>query len=245
MNDYLYDGTYSSLLGLIYTLIKSKTIPNVIKREDEYISNLFMEPIYLKLENKELINSLKKEVSMLVLYTAYYIYLSNVNNKEMIIYGFIKNAIKYKNTVFYRRDIYVVSEAIRISNQVKGEAHRMKGFLRFKKMKNFYYATIEPTHNIIWIITRHFKDRLKDECWIIKDSKRGVYAIYDLKKVTYLQENDIIKLNLDLSDDETLFEDLWKTFFKTVAIKERENLKCQMNHAPKKYWNNMLEMEDL
>ena len=57
------------------------------------------------------------------------------------------------------------------------------------------------------------------------------------------EENDVIKLNLDLSNEEALFEDLWKTFFKTVAIKERTNLKCQMNHAPKKYWKNMLEME--
>ena len=243
MNDYLYDGIYSSLLSLIYTLIKSNTNPNSIKSEEEYQSNLFMEPIYLKLENKALVDKLKKEVSMLVLYTAYYVFLSNVDNKEMIIYGFIKNAIKYKNTIFYRRDIDVVSETLRISDQVKGEAHRMKGFLRFKKMNNFYYATMEPTHNIIWIITRHFKERLKDECWIIKDSKRGIYAIYDTKKVTYLKENDVIKLNLDLSNEEALFEDLWKTFFKTVAIKERTNLKCQMNHAPKKYWKNMLEME--
>lgn len=243
MNDYLYDGIYSSLLSLIYTLIKSNTNPNNIKSEEEYQSNLFMEPIYLKLENKALVDKLKKEVSMLVLYEAYYVFLSNIDNKEMIIYGFIKNAIKYKNTIFYRRDIDVVSETLRISNQVKGEAHRMKGFLRFKKMNNFYYATMEPTHNIIWIITRHFKERLKDECWIIKDSKRGIYAIYDTKKVTYLKENDVIKLNLDLSSEEALFEDLWKTFFKTVAIKERTNLKCQMNHAPKKYWKNMLEME--
>lgn len=243
MNDYLYDGIYSSLLSLIYTLIKSNTNPNSIKSEEEYQSNLFMEPIYLKLENKALVDKLKKEVSMLVLYEAYYVFLSNIDNKEMIIYGFIKNAIKYKNTIFYRRDIDVVSETLRISNQVKGEAHRMKGFLRFKKMNNFYYATMEPTHNIIWIITRHFKERLKDECWIIKDSKRGIYAIYDTKKVTYLKENDVIKLNLDLSNEEVLFEDLWKTFFKTVAIKERTNLKCQMNHAPKKYWKNMLEME--
>lgn len=243
MNDYLYDGIYSSLLSLIYTLIKSNTNPNNIKSEEEYQSNLFMEPIYLKLENKNLVDKLKKEVSMLVLYETYYVFLSNIDNKEMIIYGFIKNAIKYKNTIFYRRDIDVVSETLRISNQVKGEAHRMKGFLRFKKMNNFYYATMEPTHNIIWIITRHFKERLKDECWIIKDSKRGIYAIYDTKKVTYLKENDVIKLNLDLSNEEALFEDLWKTFFKTVAIKERTNLKCQMNHAPKKYWKNMLEME--
>ena len=44
--------------------------------------------------------------------------------------------------------------------------------------------------------------------------------------------------------EEEFIEDLWKTFFKTVAIKERENLKCQRNFMPKRYWENMIEMED-
>ena len=30
----------------------------------------------------------------------------------------------------------------------------------------------------------------------------------------------------------------------TISPKERENRKCQMNHMPKKYWKNMLEMSD-
>ena len=32
--------------------------------------------------------------------------------------------------------------------------------------------------------------------------------------------------------------------FKTIAIKERENKKCQMSFMPKKYWHNIIEMED-
>ena len=39
-------------------------------------------------------------------------------------------------------------------------------------------------------------------------------------------------------------EELWKSFFKTIAIKERVNKKCQQNFMPKKYWKNILEMED-
>lgn len=244
MNDYLYDGKYSSLLALVYTLISHNSIPNDIKSENNYIPNLFIKPVYFKLENTKLVSILKSKLSMNIIYTAYYAFLADYNNKEMIIYEFIKNALIYKDTIFYRKNIDSVIQILKLSHQVKTEAHRIKGFLRFKKMKNFYYATMEPTHNIIWIITKHFKERLKNECWVIKDSKRNIYAIYDLKSITYLKEEDIVKLNLDLSDDENLFEELWKSFFKTVSIKERENRKCQMNHMPKKYWKNMLEMSD-
>ena len=109
---------------------------------------------------------------------------------------------------------------------------------------NFYYAVIEPTNNILGIVANYFKDRLKNECWIIKDNKRNTYALYDMYKVIFINNEDIIKLNLDLCGDEETIQDLWKTFFKSVAIKERENLKCQKNFMPKKYWGNIIEMED-
>ena len=57
-------------------------------------------------------------------------------------------------------------------------------------------------------------------------------------------KKDIIKLNLELSNDELFCENLWKEFFNTIGIKERKNLKCQMNFMPKKYWKNIIEMEN-
>ena len=46
-NVYLYDGTFKSLLGLINIL---KVKPKDIKNIDNYIPNLFEEPIYLKID---------------------------------------------------------------------------------------------------------------------------------------------------------------------------------------------------
>lgn len=74
--------------------------------------------------------------------------------------------------------------------------------------------------------------------------KRKIYLIHYNKKIIYLYEKDIIKLNLTLGKSEEYIESLWKTFHKTIAIKERKNLKTQMNFMPKKYWNNIIEMED-
>lgn len=244
MNTYLYDGEYKSLLSLINVLIRDKIEPLNIKCEKEYIDSLFDEPIYLKLENDKELSELKKSIPINILKTCYYAFLSSEDNKELAIYKFIKDANIYKNGIYYRRNLDSVNNIINYSHKVSSELHRMKGFLRFKKMKNFYYAEMSPTNNIIWLLPRHFKERLKNELWIIKDNAREIYALYDTKKVTFLKKDDICKLDLHFSSDEVLFEELWKTFFKTIAIKERKNLKCQMNHLPKKYWKNMLEMEE-
>ena len=44
-----------------------------------------------------------------------------------------------------------------------------------------------------------------------------------------------------LSDEEKKYEELWSTFFKTIAIKERTNKRLQMQYMPKKYWKDLVE----
>ena len=175
----------------------------------------------------------------------YYVYLSENKNKELIIYNFIRNALIYKDKVFFYRNKDCVNDVIKISKYVANEKHKLIGFLRFKEMKNnFLYAQISPKNNVIRLISLHFKHRLPNLNWIIKDKNRGIFVIYYQKKIVYLTEKEIVSLNLTLTTEEEFIEDLWKTFFKTVAIKERENLKCQRNFMPKRYWENMIEMED-
>ena len=239
-NIYLYNGEFSSLMSLIYALLKEDNV--IIKEEKNYENDLFSIPVYLKTNNSKILeNKLDKKVLNFIKYA----FLSDNKNKEIIIYEFIKEALKYNNNVFKYRNIDCVNEVINMASYVRREAHRMKGFLRFKKMKNnFYYAEMSPTNNIISILANHFKKRLELEYFIIKDVKRGLYALYDKKKIYYLRDNEIVKLNLDLDKNESELTILWKTFFNTVAIKERKNLKCQMNFMPKKYWKYMTEMEE-
>ena len=237
---YLYDGNFYSLLSLILTLLKFKKEPLDIKSEDDYEPNLLDEPIFFKIDKKESVNNIEPDL----IFRIYYVYLSNNNNKEMIIYNFVKEYFIHGKDVIYRRNIESVNQVIKISNYVSREGHKLKGFLRFKKMKDFYFAKIEPTNNVLPILVNHFKKRLSNESWIIHDSKRDIYALYDTKKVVYLNKDDVINLNLKFSNDEEMYEDLWKTFFNTIGIKERENKKCQMNFMPKKYWNNIIEMEN-
>lgn len=242
---YIYEGTFSSLLALIYSLLISKIEVGDIKSSKTYLPNLLDEPVMLKIDNiKEKEKLLKERLTPEIVHTIYYAYLSDSPIKEILIYNFIKNSLIYKNQIFYRRNLESVVEIEKLSKYVGREAHKLKGFLRFKEMENFLYAEVEPTNNVIGILAYHFKNRLSNESWIIKDTKRNIYALYDTKKVIYLTDEDIIKLNLNISNNEELMEDLWKTFFKTVAIKERYNPKCQMNFMPKKYWKNMLEMEN-
>ena len=42
--------------------------------------------------------------------------------------------------------------------------------------------------------------------------------------------------------EELDWQKLWKRFFDAVTIEQRRNERCQMTHAPKRYWKDMSEM---
>ncbi len=134
---------------------------------------------------------------------------------------------------------------MRISQYVSHESHKLKGFLRFRELENkILYAEMEPTNDIIIIVSNHFKKRLNKEYWIIRDVKRGLLSIYDKKKFLIIPEDNFIMNAFILSDEEKDMENLWKVFYKTIGIKERKNDRCRMNFMPKKYWKYMTEMEE-
>jgi probable DNA metabolism protein len=44
-----------------------------------------------------------------------------------------------------------------------------------------------------------------------------------------------------LSDNDQLFQDLWRTYFKAICIRERMNPRKQLKDMPRRYWKYMTE----
>lgn len=242
---YIYNGSFNELLNLIAYLLKSQIKPDNI-HDETYNANLFDYVINLDLPNKkDIISKFHDYFGSYNMHLVYYVYLSSVQNKELIIFYYLLNYFKYRENLPKMRNLKCVSEVLRISKQVGNEAHRFKGFLRFKELKNHVlYATIAPDNNILEIISCHFQKRLKNEYWLIKDEKRQIISVYNKKNFYIVSTNDFNLKDLALDDKEKEIEKLWVTFYNTIFIKERKNERCRMNFMPKKYWHNILEMSD-
>ena len=105
--------------------------------------------------------------------------------------------------------------------RVLHEQLRMKQFIRFQKAKDgTYLAVVSPDHNVLPLIIDHFQDRFNDQPWLIYDAKRHYGYYYDGKSV---------------------IQDLWRTYFKAICIKERMNPKKQLSDMPRRYWKYMTE----
>ena len=239
---YLYKKDFISLLNLINYLFKNNIKPTNIK--DEFYSPNLLEKTYyptIELDN-DLVNRIINKIGEYSFSIICHVYLSSNENKEMLIYEFLLNSLKYKDKICFRRDIISVSECLKISRYVTHEAHKFKGFVRFKELRNgVLYSTIEPENDILLMLSNHFKNRLRNEFWIIKDNKRNIISIYNKKDFYIISSNDF-DIKLDLKDD--YYEEMWKSFYKTIGIKERKNDRCRINFMPKKYWKYILEVSD-
>ena len=129
-----------------------------------------------------------------------------------------------------------------LTRKTGGEAERFKGFVRFKELADkTLYAKIEPDHNILPLITPHFRTRMGPFNWVLHDAKRNKAAFYFKGKLLYAPIDSAKALEFDGKEDAV--QALWKSFFKTIAIKERLNPKLQRQFVPLKYRKHLTEFD--
>ena len=158
-------------------------------------------------------------------------FLSNDTGKYMSIFQYILLGFKIGHRVDDHLQQDYVLETHKLARNVGGEAHLLTGFCRFAETTSgVYYCKISPKNHTLPILAEHFRDRMSTQPWIIHDKKRSLAAIYDGKEyiITPVPRDAAV----ENSDNEAFVQDLWKTFFNALAIKERKNLKLQRNNLP-------------
>lgn len=86
-----------------------------------------------------------------------------------------------------------------------------------------------------------FSKRLSCEEWAVHDVGRHVAAYYDGKQVTIVRVESL-KTDIAYSQDEEGFRQLWRDYYRHMAIRERNNPTAQRSFLPKKYWAYLTEM---
>ncbi|MCH7337422.1 TIGR03915 family putative DNA repair protein [Acinetobacter sp. NIPH 2699] len=139
------------------------------------------------------------------------------------------------------------------AKKVGREKHRMEAFIRFKKTTDeLFLSLIRPDFNVLPLIQPHFKRRYQDQRWLIYDEQRKYGFYYDLHDIheVSLEANEIDQniengasqsFQLQLDEQEFLYDQLWKDYFNSINIKERKNIKLHVQYLPKRYWRYLNE----
>lgn len=138
-----------------------------------------------------------------------------------------------------------VRAVFEMNRAVRNEAHNYLGFLRFEEQQNgVLLARFSPKNDLLEIVAPHFADRFPGENFVIYDTNRKKAAFHPQNSAFFIRkllEDDLGKF-FHISQKEMQFQDMWKLFFETIAIKERENKNLQRNLMPYHYRTYMTEI---
>ncbi len=257
MRIYIFDGTIDGLLTAVFDAYALKEQPEELLKSGDALP-LFCDHTYQVTTDEEkaqrVWTGLEKKLEREALKLISVSWLSELRELNTPLFHYI-----YK--VFQQGDIsrnFADPDVLNVTNIARKVLHeqlRMKQFIRFQKAKDgTYLAVVSPDHNVLPIITDHFSDRFNDQPWLIYDAHRHYGFYYDghAAPIRITFENEFAvpfslengKLNEDiLSSDDQLLQDLWRTYFKAICIKERMNPRKQLKDMPRRYWKYMTEKQ--
>ena len=208
---------------------------------------LFADYIYVETDFEQAVKvsrSIKSKISIEAYEMVCRVALSDNQGKGDLIYRFLILGFQIGSRVVGHLSNTVVGQVSKINRYVSGEVHHLLGFIRFSEQdNNILTSVIHPKNNVLSLVTPHFADRLPNEKFVIFDDNRNICSLHLPGKSWIIAE--ISDIDIDLSDFGTIigdeYENLWKTFFDNIAIKERINYKLQRNNLPIRFRRDMTE----
>jgi probable DNA metabolism protein len=253
---YSFDGTMDGLLTAVFEAFSLHEEPEQLLKEGDALP-LFCDYNYQVTTDEEkarrVWTGLEKRLSREAMKLISVSWLSELQELNTPLFLYICKVFRQGDISrnFADTDVLTVTN---IARRVLHEQLRMKQFIRFQKAKDgTYLAVVAPDHNVLPLITDHFSDRFNDQPWLIYDTKRHYGFHYDgqqVIRITFEDEGAVPfdltngKLQTDvLSSDDQLLQDLWRTYFKAICIKERMNPRKQLKDMPRRYWKYKTEKQ--
>lgn len=209
-----------------------------LEREPIYQQSLFDEYVHVDADpekTEKVVRSIKKKISGQAYMYVFYASLSEEEDALQAIYNFLRVGFAVGNRVC---DMYTnqhVMRMLELKRRVGNESHYFREFARFTSLDNkVYVCHLEPKNNVVMLVGEHFADRMPSEHWMIIDDKRKIAVVHPKDEDNYLRylTEDEFSVLCQTEDYEDRYTDMWRSFFKAISIKERENIACQRNLFP-------------
>lgn len=253
MTQFIYDGTYTGLFTTVFEVYERKCKDASIIKKQHLEALVFDENIEVytdPLKAERVLKALRKKVSPECFGNIYRCYLSELKGIENTILQFVQYVFATKHNVEENYGHAAVLDIAQVARKVGREKHRFEAFVRFENIgDNMFYAPIDPDYNVLPLIVPHFKRRYADQNWIIYDTKRHYGVHYDQQSEQVneaiidftLEGAELAPTGISFDPDESLYQDLWKNYFKSTNIPVRRNMKLHLKHVPKRYWKYLVE----
>lgn len=240
---YCYDGSFEGFLCCIFDSYANREVLTAICCNEDFIPTLFASRfIQTDLDHAGRVYRKVVKLSPRAAELLRKGFLTCLPEKELHLYRLVRKLLR-DGPGFLRNfsdpALYPVARAVR---HLEGEAHLLKGFVRFSDLSGVLGGEIEPKNRVLPILRSHFCARYLNDRFFLYDRTHREALFYAAGKAVIRPLADFQMAPPD--ETEAAYRLLWKRFYDTVAIKERYNPKCRMTNMPKRYWNTMTEFQD-
>ena len=246
-----YDSSFDGFLSVVFEVYRQHLEVGEIRPDRSSAPcNLFMQPFRVETSEESaarlkraIVNQASEEVLNL-LDTAF---RSEEEGIEMKILAYLRKLFAGTDPNYGKNPASdEMLPLFMIARAVRHEVGGMLGMVRFSKIGDgTYFSEIEPKYDILPMIVGHFKGRFANEKWVIYDSSRGYGVCYD-GSAPSREAVEITIPNLEAVKTAGHPDDmvrLWQDYYKSIAIKERENPKLLRRCLPVRYWKHLPERQ--
>lgn len=240
---FAYDGSFEGFLSAVFDSFSMKTIPaDIVIFDDMEPSLLKIHYVETNVEHARRVEiGIAKKLGGTVLNMVKRAFLFDEKGKENAILLFIHKAFSEGKTIGSKIGDETVNRVYKMCVAVNNEAERFRQFTRFSDSNGALVAVIHPKHFVLPLIKSFFCARIKNEHFMIFDSEHGAALIHTPERTAIIPVE-----NLELPDcsEDRFYCNLWKNYYRHIAIASRYNPACRRNHMPKRFWQYLPEVQE-
>lgn len=241
---YCYDGSGDGLLCCIFDAYARHEMPLAIWSKEVGEPSLFS--VHLVASDPahayRVKTAIETKIGPMALEWIRGAFLSDLEEKELHILRFVQLGMNLGPEVTRMLSDDRVDIIYKSARRLVGEAHLLKGFVRFSDLGGVLAAEIEPKNQVLPLLASHFRQRLPGECFMIYDRTHHQALVYAKGESRILEVEQWEMPSANRA--EQAYRKLWRRFYDTIAIQARENPKCRQTHMPKRFWGCMTEFDD-
>lgn len=236
MTVFEYDGSYEGFLSAVFEAYLRACAGDCEIQRTGNLAGLALGGICSVVSDEKRAERVEKKLCSLscgrVLYKAW---LSGEENIENDMLACIRIALERGSAPWGMRTENCVSRVCGAAGRVGTEAHRYLQFVRFACVSEeppVYAADIEPKYDILPMLGNHFSKRFSSQCFVIRDRSFNQTLVWDMRSWYISSDPELLRIPLH-GDSE--FQEMWKGYFRAVAIPWRRNKKLQAQFVPQRF----------
>ena len=240
---FTYDGSFEGFLSAVFDAFAMKALPaEVLAFDDMEPTLLKVHPVETDFEHaKRVLNGIEKKLGGSVLNMVEKAFLFDGEGKENAILRFIWKAFKEGRSTGNKIGDEDVNRVFKMCVAVNNEAEHLRQFTRFSDSNGALIAVIHPKHFILPLIKSFFCNRIKNEHFMIFDAEHGAALFHTPQKTAIIP---VESLEIPADTEDRFYSELWKSYYRHIAIGGRYNPRCRMTHMPKRFWQYLPEVQE-